>query len=74
VFGVIIGFVLGIGLAFLFEYFDKTVKTPEDVEYFLDLPVLGTIPKIDKANNKLYGKSSASLSSKKKYYALEGGK
>ena len=74
VFGVIIGFVLGIGLAFLFEYFDKTVKTPEDVEYFLDLPVLGTIPKIDKADKKLYGKSSSSLSSKKKYYALEGGK
>lgn len=74
VFGVIIGFVLGIGLAFLFEYFDKTVKTPEDVEFFLDLPVLGTIPKIDKADKKLYGKSSKSLSSKKKYYALEGGK
>ncbi|GAK59796.1 lipopolysaccharide biosynthesis protein [Candidatus Vecturithrix granuli] len=74
VFGVIIGFVLGIGFAFLFEYFDKTVKTPEDVEYFLELPVLGTIPKIDKADKKLYGKSSSSLSSKKKYYALEGGK
>lgn len=74
VFGVIIGFVLGIGFAFLFEYFDKTVKTPEDVEHFLELPVLGTIPKIDKADKKLYGKSSSCLSSKKKYYALEGGK
>jgi uncharacterized protein involved in exopolysaccharide biosynthesis len=74
IFGVIIGCVLGIGFAFLFEYFDKTVKTPEDVEYFLGLPVLGTIPKIDKADKKLYGTSSSSLTSKKKYYALEEGK
>lgn len=74
IFGVIIGCVLGIGFAFLFEYFDKTVKTPEDVEYFLGLPVLGTIPKIDNADKKLYGTSSSSLTSKKKYYALEEGK
>ncbi len=73
-FGVIIGLLLGIGLAFLFEYFDKTLKNPEDVEHFLDLPVLGTIPKIDeKSQKKMQGKSAAALS-KKKHYALEGGK
>lgn len=72
-FGVVIGILLGIGLAFLFEYFDKTLKNPEDVEHFLDLPVLGTIPKIDeKSQKKLQGKSTAVLS-KKKHYALEGG-
>ena len=64
---------LGAGLAFLFEYFDKTVKNPEDVELYLGLPVLGTIPKIDKNQKKVYGKSSSSLA-KKKHYALEGGK
>ena len=74
VFGAIIGLLLGIGLAFLFEYFDKTVKNPEDIEFHLGLPVLGTIPKIDKhQSKKLPGKSSASLG-KKKHYALEGGK
>ncbi len=72
-FGVIIGGLLGIGFAFLFEYFDKTLKNPEDVEHFLDLPVLGTIPKIDeKSQKKMQGKSAAALS-KKKHYALEGG-
>jgi len=71
-FGVIIGFLLGIGLAFLFEYFDKTIKNPEDVEYYLGLPVLGTIPKIDESYGKTYGRAS-SLSSKKRY-ALEGEK
>ncbi|PIE33737.1 hypothetical protein CSA56_10450 [candidate division KSB3 bacterium] len=73
-FGAIIGLLLGIGLAFLFEYFDKTVKNPEDIEFHLGLPVLGTIPKIDKhQSKKLSGSSSASLG-KKKHYALEGGK
>ena len=71
-FGVLIGLLLGIGLAFLFEYFDKTIKNPEDVEYHLGLPVLGTIPKIDKSYGKTYGRTS-SLSSKKRY-ALEGEK
>ncbi|GAK53621.1 lipopolysaccharide biosynthesis protein [Candidatus Moduliflexus flocculans] len=70
--GMIIGLLLGIGFAFLFEYFDKTLKNPEDVEHYLDLPVLGTIPKIDEKNQKrLQGKSAAL--SKKKHYALEGG-
>ncbi len=73
-FGAIIGLLLGIGLAFLFEYFDKTVKNPEDIELHLGLPVLGTIPKIDKhQSKKLSGKASASLG-KKKHYALEKGK
>jgi uncharacterized protein involved in exopolysaccharide biosynthesis len=72
-FGVIIGLLLGIGLSFLFEYFDKTIKNPDDIEQYLGLPVLGTIPKIDKGQKKVYGKSS-SLSDKKKHYALEGGK
>ena len=68
--GVVIGLLLGTGLVFLFEYFDKTIKNPEDVEYHLGLPVLGTIPKIDKADEKPYGRAS-SLSAKKRY-ALEG--
>jgi len=73
VLGMVIGLFLGIGFAFLFEYFDKTLKNPEDVEHYLDLPVLGTIPKIDeKSQKKMQGKSAAALS-KKKHYALEGG-
>ena len=43
----VLAFVLGLftslGLAFLLEFLDNTVKTPEEVEN-LNVPVLGTIP------------------------------
>jgi succinoglycan biosynthesis transport protein ExoP len=43
--GVAAGLVLGICLAFFLEYLDTSVKTMEDVERFLNLPVLAVIPK-----------------------------
>ena len=36
---------LGIMLAFGFEYLDHTFKSPQEVETFLNLPLLGSIPK-----------------------------
>jgi len=36
---------LGVMLAFGFEYIDQTFKSPQDVETFLNLPLLGSIPK-----------------------------
>jgi len=36
---------LGVMLAFGFEYMDHTFKSPQDVETFLNLPLLGSIPK-----------------------------
>ena len=39
---------LGIMLAFGFEYIDQTFKSSQDIEAFLNLPVLGTIPKMRK--------------------------
>lgn len=44
--GLVLGAMLGVGLAFLLEYLDTTVKTPKDVEDVLDLPILGTISTI----------------------------
>lgn len=34
----------GIGVAFILEYIDHTIKTPIDVEKYLELPVIGAIP------------------------------
>jgi succinoglycan biosynthesis transport protein ExoP len=41
---VIIGLLLGVGLAFFVEYLDHTVKTPDQVEQLTALPALGLIP------------------------------
>jgi capsular exopolysaccharide synthesis family protein len=40
----IAGLVLGVMLAFFIEYLDTSVKTIDDVERYLGLPVLGVIP------------------------------
>ncbi len=42
--GMFLGLFGGIALAFLFEHLDDTLKTPEDIEKILSLPVLGVIP------------------------------
>lgn len=43
--GAIVGLVFGVGIAFLLEYLDTSVKTLEDVERYLQVPVLAVIPK-----------------------------
>jgi len=40
----VVGLIVGIALAFMFEYFDNSIRTPEDVERHLGLPVLTVIP------------------------------
>ena len=42
--GALVGLVLGVGLAFFIEYLDTSVKTMEDVENLLQVPVLAIIP------------------------------
>ncbi len=42
--GVIVGLIVGVGLAFFIEYLDTSVKTIDDVERALQAPVLGVIP------------------------------
>jgi len=42
--GIVIGLVVGVGLAFFIEYLDTSVKTIDDVERLLQSPVLGVIP------------------------------
>jgi len=40
----VVGLMAGVGLAFLLEYLDNTIKTEQDIEKILGLPVLGAIP------------------------------
>jgi len=39
----ITGLTLGIGLAFFLEYLDNTIKTPDEVERYLKIPLLGVV-------------------------------
>jgi succinoglycan biosynthesis transport protein ExoP len=45
--GLLFGLVFGVGLVLLLEYFDRTVKTAEQVERLLGLPTLAVIPDIN---------------------------
>lgn len=43
--GAFLGLMFGLGLAFVLEYMDTTVKSLDDVERFLGVPVLAVVPK-----------------------------
>jgi capsular exopolysaccharide synthesis family protein len=49
---VLIGLVGGVGLAFLREYLDNTVKTPDDIEFLVRLPSLAVIPEFAAVNGR----------------------
>lgn len=40
----VLGLMASVGLAFLLEFADSSIKSEKDVEKYLDLPVIGTIP------------------------------
>lgn len=52
----VVGLMAGVGASFLLEYFDNTVKTEQEIEKLLGIPVLGVIAIMDEAkiaeNNK----------------------
>jgi len=47
---IFLGLILGVGLAFLVEYLDDTLRTREDYEKYYDTSIIGEIPHIDPEN------------------------
>jgi capsular polysaccharide biosynthesis protein len=43
----VVGLMIGVGLAFLLEFLDNTIKTEQDIEKHLGLSVIGAIPYFD---------------------------
>jgi capsular exopolysaccharide synthesis family protein len=39
----VMGLMLGLGLAFFIEYLDNTIKSPEEVEHYFNIPLLGVV-------------------------------
>ncbi|MDL1980881.1 MAG: GumC family protein [Deltaproteobacteria bacterium] len=49
---IIFGLMTGIGVSFLWEYLDRTLRTEEDIQRYLGLPVLSVIPLADQVEAK----------------------
>ena len=65
--GFLLGFVASCGLFIIRYLMDDTVKTPEDIEKYLELEVLGNIPmRKDEENNPRKKRKKDRLSRKKK--------
>ncbi|MFA2690472.1 YveK family protein [Bacillus mycoides] len=56
----IVGLMASVGLAFLLEYLDNTVKKEEDVESLLGLPVLGIVARMDEETASVKSHASSS--------------
>jgi succinoglycan biosynthesis transport protein ExoP len=65
----IFGLLGGVGLCFVMEYVDNTVKGPEDVEKLAGLPSMGVIPEVPVMEN---GKHKSRFLSDYKYGPGEG--
>ncbi|MBO9130034.1 Wzz/FepE/Etk N-terminal domain-containing protein [Bacillus sp. 165] len=44
---IVVGLMTSVGLAFLLEYLDNTIKKEQDIEALLELPVLGVVATMD---------------------------
>ena len=64
--GVLLGIIVGVGLAFFIEYLDTSVKTMDDVETMLGVPVLAIVPK----NIKLLHKQPSDVPDAEAYRIL----
>jgi len=50
--GLILGLMLSIFLAFILEFFNRTIENQEDIQEYLALPVLGSIPNFDQKRKR----------------------
>jgi capsular exopolysaccharide synthesis family protein len=50
---IVTGLGLGVGLAFFFEYLDKSVKTPEEMHEATGLPTIGLVPSLQTEGGRL---------------------
>lgn len=53
--GAMIGFLVSFALFFVYELFDTTITNARDLERDFDVPILGTIPRLDAPDRTGYG-------------------
>ena len=59
--GALLGLFAGLGAAFILEYLNRSIRTDEDVQRYLGVPVLGRIPEVDRLGEKERGEAQAFL-------------
>lgn len=53
VLGVFVGLMFGVGLAFVLEYLDDTIRTVKDVKKFIPFPLIGAVPRYETKRHPL---------------------
>lgn len=51
---IVLGVMLGVGIAFLLEFMDNTIKDSDDVQKYIGIPVVGAIPKYRKYRRRWF--------------------
>jgi capsular polysaccharide biosynthesis protein len=65
---IVVGLMIGVGIAFLLEYLDNTIKSEQDIGRILDIPVLGTVTVINlesEENKRMQPAFAAKIGSEK---------
>jgi receptor protein-tyrosine kinase len=57
--GAVLGLLLGLGVAFLLERFDRRIREPKDLEGIYGLPLLGVVPESAALSRSAKGKKGA---------------
>ncbi|MNI75175.1 hypothetical protein D3C73_1313050 [compost metagenome] len=60
----IVSLMIGLGIAFLLEYMDDTLKTEEDIERYLGLPTIAMITRLGQEETKSTEVQAQTLSRK----------
>ncbi len=61
--GAVLGLLLGLGIAFLLECFDRRVREPKDLESIYGLPLLGVVPESSALSRASVGDTGVALPS-----------
>ncbi|MCT1901847.1 YveK family protein [Oceanobacillus sojae] len=72
--GIVLGAMLGVGVAFLLEYLDNTIKTEQDIEKQLGIPVLGVISHVDEKDIHAHQNANINQTTKVGRRGLNGAK
>jgi capsular polysaccharide biosynthesis protein len=67
----LLSLMLGVGLAFLLDYLDDTIKTEEDIESLLGVPVLISVPSFKESDSFEKGGKTSAAPGRKSHVSLD---